>query len=157
MILRTSKLFYGVDAGAKGAYACVSEDGRFLAVEDLPQTNEDWLDLLQIDYNRPGDHCALENVHALPNQSTVSGFTFGKNVGKAELLAENLSSVEEPLLVTPQRWKKYFKLDRDKHKSVDLAREMFPEAEGLLTYSKDGRAEALLIAEYCRRYYLGLL
>ena len=157
MILRISEHFYGIDPGAKGAVACVSADGRFLSVEDLPKTDEEWIELLQIDYDRSRDYCTLENVHALPNQSTVAGFTFGKNVGKAELLAENLSSTETPLLVTPQRWKKYFKLDKGKHKSVELAREMFPEAEELLLYSKDGRAEALLIAEYGRRYFKGLL
>lgn len=164
MILRTSsKLvsntehFWGLDPGKFGALACVSADGRYISVQDLPQSDEEWIDLLQIDYSRPRDYCTLENVHALPNQSTVAGFTFGKNVGKAELLAENLSSVEAPLLVTPQRWKKYFKLDKDKHKSVELAREMFPQAEELLLYSKDGRAEALLIAEYGRRYLKGLL
>ena len=157
MILRTSERFWGLDPGKFGAVACVSADGRFLSVEDLPQTDEEWIELLQIDYNRPRDYCTLESVHALPNQSTVAGFTFGKNVGKAELLAENLSSFEAPLLVTPQKWKKYYKLDKDKHKSVELAREMFPSAEELLKYSKDGRAEALLIAEYGRRYFKNIL
>jgi len=157
MTSRISEHFYGIDPGKMGAVACLSSEGSFVFVEDLPQTDAEWLEILQIDYGRPLDYCALENVHALPNQSTVAGFTFGKNVGKAELLAENLSSVEPPLLVTPQKWKKYFKLDKDKHKSVELAREMFPEAEELLLYSKDGRAEALLIAEYGRRLIKNIL
>lgn len=151
------EFFYGIDPGAKGAVACLNPKGVVLFVRDLPQTDVEWLELLQIDYSRPLDYCVLENVHALPKQSTVSGFTFGKNVGKAELLAENLSTAEGPLLVSPQKWKKYYKLDKNKRKSVELAREMFPSVEELLLYSKDGRAEALLIAEYCRRYYLGIL
>lgn len=156
----TSRIFeeyLGIDPGHKGAVACITPEGSFVFVQDLPQTNEEWLEILKIDYSNPLSYCALENVHALPNQSTVAGFTFGKNVGKAELLAANMSTAEEPLLVTPQKWKKYFDLKRDKRESVELARELFPDAKELLLYSKDGRAEALLIAEYCRRHYKGEL
>jgi hypothetical protein len=157
MILRTSDFYYGIDPGAKGAVACISSEGVFKLVEDLPKTDEAWLDLLQIDYTGPLSYCAIEDVHALPRQSTVAGFTFGKNVGKAELLAFNLAAAEEPLRVTPQKWKKYFGLSRNKKESIELAKELFPEASELLTASKDGRAEALLIAEYCRRYYLDII
>lgn len=152
----TYRLFYGIDPGAKGALACITEEGLYRFVEDLPDNDEDWVGLLQYPTKLFTAYCALENVHALPGQSTVAGFTFGKNVGKAELLATLLSVEEEPLLVTPQKWKKFFGLDKDKHKSVELARELFPIATDLLKYSKDGRAEALLIAEYCRQHYRGV-
>ena len=155
MILPTYEFFYGIDPGAKGALACINADGTLKFVEDLPDNDEDWVGLLQYPTKLYNTLCALEDVHALPRQSTVAGFTFGKNVGKAELLATLLSTIEDPVLVTPQKWKKFFGLDKDKHKSVDLARELFPTAEELLLYSKDGRAEALLIAEYCRQTYKG--
>lgn len=155
MTLQTYKFFYGIDPGAKGALACINADGTLKFVEDLPDNDEDWVGLLQYPTKLYHTFCALENVHALPGQSTVAGFTFGKNVGKAELLATLLSTIEDPMLVTPQKWKKYFGLDRDKHKSVELARELFPSASDLLKVSKDGRAEALLIAEYARLNYEG--
>jgi crossover junction endodeoxyribonuclease RuvC len=57
-------------------------------------------------------------------------------------------------IVTPQKWKKSLKLDSDKNKSLGLARELWPTAP--LTRKKDnGRAEALLLAEYLRREQLG--
>ena len=157
MTLPTYKYWYGVDPGARGAVACVSHTGSFLVVRDLPTTNEEWLEWLQYPVKPKISYCTCENVHALPGQSTVAGFTFGKNVAKAELLAELLTTCESPLLVSPQKWKKFFGLDKDKHKSVELARELFPEASDYLLKSKDGRAEALLIAEYGRRTYKGEL
>lgn len=157
MILQIYKYFYGIDPGHSGALARVTPEGKFVSVEDLPTTDKDWLNILDVPHTLFDCFCTLEDVHALPNQSTVAGFTFGKNVGKAELLALRLCSDKDPLRVPPQRWKKYFKLDKDKHKSVELARELFPEAVELLKVSKDGRAEALLIAEYGRRSLLGEL
>lgn len=157
MTLQIYKYFYGIDPGCKGALAWVTPEGKFVGIEDLPTTDRDWLDFLDVPHTLFNCYCTMEDVHALPGQSTVAGFTFGKNVGKAELLAERLSPADAPLKVSPQRWKKYFKLDKDKHKSVMLARELFPEAVELLKVSKDGRAEALLIAEYGRRSLLGEL
>jgi hypothetical protein len=53
-------------------------------------------------------------------------------------------------MVTPQKWKKDLKLDSDKNKSLALARELWPLAP--LERKKDnGRAEALLMAEWLRR------
>ena len=37
-----------------------------------------------------------------------------------------------------------------KHKSIELAKELFPAVADQLTASKDGRAEALLIARYMK-------
>ena len=58
--------------------------------------------------------------------------------------------------MVPQLWKKHYGLKREKDetkaqykgKSVELARKLFPAASSLLMLSKDGRAEALLIAKY---------
>ena len=63
---------------------------------------------------------------------------------------------EEVVLVKPQVWKKYFNLitskdltkTEKKHLSIEKAKELFPSVADKLTASKDGRAEALLIALY---------
>ena len=53
-------------------------------------------------------------------------------------------------MVTPQAWKKAMKLTSDKKQSLAMARELWPNAP--LNFAKhDGRAEALLMAEYLRR------
>lgn len=152
------KYFCGIDPGAKGAIAVLDEAGQVIHLQDLPTTNEEWNLLLLQTMKLPDDtYVALENVHALPNQSTVAGFTFGKNVGKAELLAEALAILDGVLLVTPQKWKKHFGLSKDKKEAIELAKVLFKDVEERLTASKDGRAEALLIAEYCRQSFLGII
>ena len=57
--------------------------------------------------------------------------------------------------VTPQKWKKFFLIGGGerkqlKEKAVFKARELFPQLINVLLKSKDGRSEALLIAEYAR-------
>jgi crossover junction endodeoxyribonuclease RuvC len=49
--------------------------------------------------------------------------------------------------VTPAVWKRSYGLSRDKHASLFKARLMFPAAD-LHLAKHDGRAEALLIAQY---------
>lgn len=51
--------------------------------------------------------------------------------------------------VPPSTWKAELGLTSDKNKSLELARELFPEAKEYLKLKKhDGRAEALLLAYY---------
>jgi crossover junction endodeoxyribonuclease RuvC len=54
------------------------------------------------------------------------------------------------MLVRPRAWKKDMGLTADKDESLSMARELWPDAP--LARKKDnGRAEALLIAEWLRR------
>lgn len=150
-------LTVAIDPGKLGCIAFV--DNYNIELIDMPKSDEEYWHLMQeFSYKATRSRFKtvkvyIEDVHALPNQSTVAGFTFGKNVGKAEMLAQSLSDADEfeIIKVTPQKWKKFFGLDRDKKKSIALAKELFPEMEEQLTASKDGRAEALLIAEFGRR------
>ena len=103
------------------------------------------------------DLCVIEHVWALPNQGASVGFKFGKNVGIAHVIPAILECRME--LVTPIKWKKYFGVNGEKglpksklkEKAVLKARQLFPEHVKLLLKSKDGRSEALLIAEYGKR------
>lgn len=136
----------GIDPGAQGAIAILSPKNPPKVV-DIPKTDEAILSLLKKNLQNKDCIVFLEDVHALPRQSTVAGFTFGKNVGKAELIALSYSS--NVVKVSPQRWKKHFGLyKKEKKESVALARQLFPSLVETLKISKDGRAEALLIASY---------
>ena len=145
----------GIDPGLKGGIAYISKESCW--VSDMPKTVLEVAYYLHSDIK--ADCVVVEKVHALPGQSCKSNFTFGMSYQTAIVLAITLSSKSETELVTPQEWKKYFGLKREegetkaqfKKRSVDLARELFPDLSKDLPYSKDGRAEALLIAEYYRR------
>jgi crossover junction endodeoxyribonuclease RuvC len=68
--------------------------------------------------------------------------------GSAITIIERFSKVVH--MVTPQQWKKDMKLTSDKASSLAMARELWPLAP--LHRAKDnGRAEALLLAEWYRR------
>ena len=57
-----------------------------------------------------------------------------------------------PVFVTPQKWKKHFKLGKEKDEAVALAVKMFPASESMFFGPRggvlDGPAEASLIAVY---------
>lgn len=138
----------GIDPGASGAIAILSPSSP-PSVVDFPKTDEAILSLLTQNLTNRSKDCIvfLEDVHALPRQSTVAGFTFGKNVGKAELVALSYSS--NVVRVSPQKWKKFYNLyGKDKKESIATAKELFPSLVDVLKASKDGRAEALLIAYF---------
>ena len=148
----TDKVYVGIDSGAKGAIAIIIEDA--IMINDMP-TPEEALEILK--KPQPWEcRVAIEQVHPLPGQSCIASFTYGENFLLAKLLGMCYNIA--PVMVSPQRWKKYYGLKKEpeetkteyKRKSVDKARELFPQAAELLKYSKDGRAEALLIANWLR-------
>ena len=155
-----NKLYVGIDPGAKGAIAVLDEQGKCIEWFDMPTTNDGYLDKITEWLDKKVDkeiHVMVEDVHALPMESTVAGFTFGKNVGKCELLALAMSTVKPPHRVAPRVWKPYFTLKRFKEeskydykkRSVNRAKVEFPSMSEYLLITKDGRAEALLLAKYC--------
>lgn len=146
--------YIGIDPGAHGAVAIIYGDS--VALFDLTNNIEDyWYKM----YNLEGDVCYVEDVYGRPGQSCAANNTFMKLAGYAELLG--FSIAEKFNKVTPSVWKKYFGLTgvkgetktQKKHRSIELAKKLFPSVAGELTASKDGRAEALLIAEYGRQQY----
>jgi crossover junction endodeoxyribonuclease RuvC len=90
----------------------------------------------------------LEAVHAMPKQGVSSTFKFGMAFGSAITIIERFSKTVH--MVTPHKWKKDMGLTSDKAQSMAMARELWPLAP--LHRAKDnGRAEALLLAEWYRR------
>ena len=90
--------------------------------------------------------CAwIERVHALPKQGVTSSFSFGLAYGLARGV---LAALGVPVsLVTPNEWKRAFRLGSDKNEARLIAARMFPaNAQSFLRVRDDGRAEAALLA-----------
>jgi crossover junction endodeoxyribonuclease RuvC len=133
----------------------IDTDLSALVVSDMPSTivkigkghrrqiSEFWLaDVLRV--YQP-DCAWIERVHAMPKQGVTSSFAFGLSYGLARgVLAALGVSVT---LVTPQEWKKSFRLGPDKNEARLVAARLFPENASYFTRAKDdGRAEAALLA-----------
>jgi crossover junction endodeoxyribonuclease RuvC len=145
----------GVDPGAGGALAMFDTDLQALVVCDMPvarvragktlrrQISESWLaDILK---NYQPDCAWIERVHALPKQGVTSSFSFGVAYG---LVRGVLGGLGVPVtLVTPNEWKRAFRLGPDKHEARLIASRLFPQnAQSFIRARDDGRAEAALLA-----------
>lgn len=146
-------LYLGIDPGKNGALAVIDDDNNVYKLEDLNSLYAYWIKSMCFDEYNYFTGC-VEDVCGRPGQSCIANTTFMKHAGKAELVAECIC--EEVVLVKPQTWKKHFDLitskdltkTEKKHLSIELAKKIFPAVKDQLTASKDGRAEALLIALY---------
>lgn len=153
--MSTDKIYVGIDPGSKGAIAVICDDE--VSLFDMPtleQLMANTTVLKVLNNNRY--RVAIESVHPLPGQSCIASFTYGENFLLAKLIG--MCYNRDPVMVSPQKWKKYYGLKREpdetkteyKRRSVDKARELFPSVTEDLKYSKDGRAEALLIANWLK-------
>lgn len=136
--------YIGIDPGKSGGIAVITTDGAAYAYR-MPETDRDLLDLLG-DIGAEVSCAMLEQVHAMPGQGVTSTFTFGRGFGKLEMA---LCAARIPFeLVTPQKWQKALGCltKGDKNVSKAAAQRLFPALK--VTHAI---ADALLIAEYCRR------
>ena len=155
-------MILGIDPGFTGAIAAI--DKGILNIEDLPikyimnkkQIDENKFDKLirkwteHSYYKSVLKFAVIEDVHSMPNQGVASTFSFGYNAGilLGVLAAHNI----KVLKVRPNVWKPALGLDRDKKKSLVLARKVFPKYESYFRLMKhDGRAEAALIAHFAQK------
>ena len=90
----------------------------------------------------------IESVHSMPGQGVSSSFKFGIAFGMAIAIMERVNCPW--MLVTPQKWKKELGLTADKDESLEMARKLWPNAP-LARKMDNGRAEALLMAEWLRK------
>lgn len=153
-----SKRYIGIDPGSKGCVAILDDDDN-IQFHDLDSSVSTYTYLswtLDDDTQLYETYVSVEDVHGMPGQSCIANTTFMKLAGYAELLG-NILSTGGYMKVAPQTWKKHFGLiskglskTERKKLSIDLAKKLFPNVADRLTASKDGRAEALLIARYHR-------
>lgn len=148
-----SKRFIGIDPGSKGCVACIEGDTiSFYPLTGNVSTYQDCIDILSA--IGTSTYVAVEDVHGLPGQSCTANTTFMKLAGMAELVGWYISTAGY-MKVSPVTWKKHFGLTSKglskterKHLSIDLAKKLYPSVADQLTASRDGWAEALLIARY---------
>lgn len=150
--------YLGIDPGLGGAVGVLDEDGQFVCVHDMPTcaatTGRRQLDaggLASILKQYIG-HVTVERVHARPGEGATGAFSFGHSFGGIVGVLEALGIPYE--LANPQTWKHVMAIPRGatKEASIAAARRLLPTACDHLTRKKDdGRAEALLLAEFGRR------
>jgi crossover junction endodeoxyribonuclease RuvC len=144
----------GIDPGVSGGYAIIGTGGGPPpSVEEAGRTpvyienNKKLVDaaaLFKGWMEWPIDVAVVEWCHAMPKQGTVSTFAFGRATGAVEAVAQ--LTAKRVVWVTPQRWKKFFGLSRDKIASINLAEDKFGSAWTWNKRVEDGIAEAALMA-----------
>lgn len=149
----------GIDPGISGAYA-IHKSNTDVVIWDLPTIKKGktgnkreidfrnlYLTLNTLSLYSSKTIVFLERVSAMPRQGVTSMFSMGHTFGGIKALVAALGF--ELRLVTPQTWKKHFKLSRDKEESRALAIQLYPSLADQLKRKKDSdRAEALLIMRY---------
>jgi len=146
------KLIVGIDPGKKGAISFLSLDASSLELFDMPSLFE-FVKLIKERRNKIL-RVFIEKQQPFPKQGVVSTSRLMRHYG--ELLG-SLIALEIPLEeVPPRTWQKEFhypgKLNKKERKlfSIQKALSLFPHAD---IKKKDGRAEAVLIAEFGRRKF----
>ena len=148
-------VYLGIDPGFTGAWGLINHHGNYVGCGDMIH-NEKWIDInsayREISLIRENDDMMIvvEAVHAMPKQGVSSSFKFGIAYGQALSLAQRFLVDWE--LVVPRVWKGDLGLTSDKADSLNMARQKWPEAP-LGRIKDNGRAEALLLAEWLRQAY----
>lgn len=151
----------GIDPGKTGALAITYPDGA-VQVWDVPTVKlrgkevpgwMDWQKSWSSAFDFAGvDLVVIEDVAARPGQGVTSMFTFGRSLGFVHAVAA--ASGASIQFVTPSVWKgKLGLLNSSKGASREKATALYPRSTGLLGRVKDdGRAEAILLAHYGRKF-----
>jgi hypothetical protein len=173
----------GIDPGLTGAIACLHSDDT-LTIEDMPvwsmminkhtKMRVDPVGLRNMFEMHKACGCSLvlmEQVGGRPKQGASGGFVLGYSVG---LVYQTCVMLRIPIeTVVPQVWKRIMNVKGKKvatetgtfkdtraadHAIIARADEVFPNYSNFFRGSKGGlkvdRAEAALLAKYCRDYAL---
>lgn len=156
-----SPLFIGVDPGKTGGLVCLSLTG-IVSVIQMPLSERDvWNWFFEFAYC-PLDFAVIERVHSMPDQGVSSTFKFGCSYGglRMALIAAGIPFED----VTPQTWmralsippkKKTESKSQWKERLRAKAQQLFPSLSLWKEPRSRGKqlavADALLIAEFCRR------
>lgn len=164
-------LYVGIDPGKSGAVVAIEQNRSIRVIEDTPvievkkgkKHQHQYLEsqMLQVLRRLPVSGLVrdyevkmvyIERAQAMPGQGGTSMFSIGYGFG---LWIMALTALEIPhTRIEPARWKKElgFPTGADKGASIVRALQLFPKAAEFLRRKKDdGRADALLLAEFARR------
>lgn len=163
--MTTERRIVGIDPGASGAIAYLRLYGLTpmeFHVWDMPTTliavsgkNRRRIDINAL-FNLPVfdpshqtiwmDEAWVEDVHSMPTDGPVQAFSFGFATGLIHGVLHGWDM--EPRTVAPAVWKGAMGVTKDKATSIARAKAVLPKWADQFTKSKDGRAEAALIAVY---------
>jgi hypothetical protein len=157
-----------VDCGLTGALASLDESGELRYFADLPVAQSGsvkWIDggklltmLFKARAGEPG-RVFIEQTGPMPKLGIMAASSKGLTLGSVLAIVQVAQLPIE--LVSPMRWKRALGLvmpkatdGEKKAASLQKARLLFPKAK-LDRVCDHNRAEAMLIAEYARRFALG--
>ena len=156
-----NQLFIGIDPGQSGALAMIDETNNVITLSDWPGDEIGAAAIVREIKTKADNEIAryhktllgaIERVHSMPKQGVASTFKFGTNYG---IWRGILSAFEIPFYtVGVHQWQKgVIQKAQDKKPALAAAGRLFPSAElyGPRGGGKDGRADALLIALWCRK------
>ncbi len=150
-------LILGIDPGLSGALALLDQNGKVLAIEDMPtieivvngkkRRSVPPAALAAMIKNMAPQRAFLESVGVRPGEGAVGAFSFGRNLGQIEGV---LAALQIPTtLVHPATWKRRMNIPADKGGARLKAMALFPDKVDLFKRVKDdGRAESALLAYY---------
>lgn len=149
------KYYMGVDPGASGGIAVIGCKGDVIECSNMPDTPMEILEFFR-KYDASEIVCVLEDVgQGMPGQSSSATAKFARHNGHLEmaLLALGIKTIK----VRPQKWEKTYALgSSSKHEKAEWkrmlkerAQQLFPQLGKKVTLKT---CDALLIAEYCKKY-----
>lgn len=148
-------IFIGVDPGMSGAIAVLDQERNCGFVKNSTTESDlsSWLRLqFSCSNTYDGSFAYIERVSAMPKQGVSSTFKFGQSYGflRGLLIAHRVPFEE----VSPRKWQSAMGCLSGGDKNVTKARaqQLFPQVK--VTHAI---ADALLLAEYCRRVKTGEL
>lgn len=142
-------IYIGIDPGVNGGIAALADWG-VVYVTKMPATEADILEALRtIDANTAhgyGRVAVIERAQAMPGQGVTSMFTYGRGYG-ALLMALTAVGIKFDEITSPV-WQAVLHCRSKGNKNVTKrrAQQLFPSVK--VTHAL---ADALLIAEFCRR------
>lgn len=160
-VIKRYPTYVGIDPGASGGIAALS--GERMEVYPMPQTLGDLWAVFEFLGSVGGFFAVIEKVGGYVGEAQPgsSAFKFGQSYGSLLMaLTAAMIPYEE---VTPQRWQKAMGITPRKNREGETktsfknrlkqkAQQLFPAVKVTLAV-----ADALLIAEYCRRKREGKL
>lgn len=150
-------IYVGLDPGKKGAMALIhvfDNPKMPYSVRIVPFDPKEYISTIT-DIGPSYDiKCCIEQVHSLPREGVKSVFSFGQNYGWITGILDAFGIPYQA--VPPNKWKREYSLiGADKKQSIEVCHRLFPQVSLKRTErckkDDDNFAEALLMAEYCRR------
>lgn len=151
--------YLGIDPGESGGLAILDYNGSIIDASPMPNTEHDCAEYFR-EFAPQIRMAHIEAVHAMPKQGVSSSFKFGMSFGALRMA---LVAFQIPFeAVSPMAWQKRLgatlqgrktaSQDKTAKKNANKARaqQLFPTRK--VTHAI---ADALLLAEDCRREFIG--